>query len=124
MQYQQLGSTGVFVSKLCFGAMTFGGKGTVFEVIGGLSQKDSDSLIGQTIDAGINFFDTANVYGQGDSETQLAKALGDRRKDVIIATKVFGRMGQGANQVGLSRLHIMQQCDESLKRMNTDYIDL
>ena len=78
MQYQQLGSTGVFVSKLCFGAMTFGGKGTVFEVIGGLSQKDSDSLIGQTIDAGINFFDTANVYGQGDSETQLAKALGDR----------------------------------------------
>jgi len=124
MQYQQLGSTGVFVSKLCFGAMTFGGKGTIFEVIGGLSQKDSDSLIGQTIDAGINFFDTANVYGQGDSETQLAKALGDRRKDVVIATKVFGRMGEGANNVGLSRLHIMQQCDASLKRMKTDYIDL
>jgi len=104
--------------------MTFGGRGTVFEVIGGLSQKESDSLIGQTIDAGINFFDTANVYGQGDSETQLAKALGDRRKDVVIATKVFGRMGEGANNVGLSRLHIMQQCDASLKRMKTDYIDL
>jgi aryl-alcohol dehydrogenase-like predicted oxidoreductase len=124
MQFQQLGNTGVFVSRLCFGAMTFGGKGTIFEAIGGLEQKDADALVGASLDGGINFFDTANVYARGESETQLAKALGARRKDVVIASKVFGRMGDGANEVGLSRLHILRQAEESLKRLNTDYIDL
>ena len=106
------------------GAMTFGGTGSIFEVIGGLRQPEVDALVGQTLDAGVNFFDTANVYSAGESETMLAKALGARRKETVIATKVFGRMGKGANEVGLSRLHILQSVDASLRRLNTDYIDL
>jgi aryl-alcohol dehydrogenase-like predicted oxidoreductase len=124
MQFQQLGNTGVFVSRLCFGAMTFSGKGTIFEAIGGLEQKDADTLVNMSIEGGINFFDTANIYANGDSERHLGKALGARRKDIVLATKVFGRMGEGANDVGLSRLHIMRQAEESLKRLDTDYIDL
>jgi len=104
--------------------MTFGGSGSLFSVIGGLSQQDADAMVGSSLDAGVNFFDTANVYSFGESETILAKALGARRKEVVIASKVFGRMGQGANQVGLSRLHIMQAVEASLERMKTDYIDL
>jgi aryl-alcohol dehydrogenase-like predicted oxidoreductase len=104
--------------------MTFGGAGGLFEVIGGLPQHDVDTLVGNSLDAGVNFIDTANVYSAGESETMLGKSLGSRRKDVVIATKVFGRMGKGANQVGLSRLHIMQEAEASLQRLNTDYIDL
>ena len=105
--------------------MTFGrGAGTLFAAIGGLDQTAADALVGQSLDAGVNFFDTANVYAEGESETLLGKALGSRRSDVVIATKAFGRTGPGANQVGLSRLHIMQAVEASLKRMNTDYIDL
>ena len=124
MQYQQLGNTGVFVSRLCFGAMTFGGSGSIFQVIGGLPQPEVDAIVGASLDSGINFFDTANVYAAGESETMLARALGPRRKDVVIASKVFGRMGKGPNEVGLSRLHIMNEAEASLRRMNTDYIDL
>jgi aryl-alcohol dehydrogenase-like predicted oxidoreductase len=124
VQYQQLGNTGVFVSRLCMGAMTFGGLGTMFEAIGGLDQKQTNALVGQSIDGGINFFDTANVYSRGESETLLGKALGAKRQDIVIASKVYGRMGDGANQVGLSRLHIMQQIDASLARLGTDYVDL
>ena len=104
--------------------MTFGGQGGIFEVIGGLPQHDVDTLVGNSLDAGINFIDTANVYSAGESETMVGKALGAKRKDIVIATKVFGRMGKGANQVGLSRLHIMQEVEASLERLNTDYIDL
>jgi len=124
MLYTQLGNTGTFVSRICFGAMTFGGSGTIFQAIGGLGQEDADAFIGQTLDAGVNFFDTANVYSQGQSETMLGKALGAKRKDVVIASKVFGRMGPGANEVGLSRLHILRSVEESLQRLGTDYIDL
>src|SRR5271165_4010798 len=124
VEYQQLGNTGVFVSRLCLGAMTFGGAGSIFDVIGALPQHDVDVLVGNSLDAGVNFFDTANVYAGGESETMLGKALGVRRKDVVVASKVFGRMGPGANQVGLSRLHIMREAEASLLRMNTDYIDL
>src|SRR5271165_4428291 len=124
VEYQQLGNTGVFVSRLCLGAMTFGGAGGLFEVIGGLPQHDVDTLVDNSLDAGINFIDTANVYSAGESETMLGKALGSRRKDVVVASKVFARMGKGANQVGLSRLHIMHEAEASLQRMNTDYIDL
>jgi len=124
MEYRQLGNTGVFVSRICLGAMTFGGVGGIFEVIGGLRQHDVDALVGNSLDAGANFIDTANVYAAGESETMTGKALGQRRKDVVVATKVFGRMGPGANQVGLSRLHIMQEVEASLLRLNTDYIDL
>jgi aryl-alcohol dehydrogenase-like predicted oxidoreductase len=104
--------------------MTFGGAGTIFETIGGLTQHDVNMLVDNSIDAGVNFIDTANVYAGGESETLLGKALGVKRKDVVVATKVFGRMGPGANQVGLSRLHIMREAEASLERMNTDYIDL
>ena len=104
--------------------MTFGGSGSIFQVIGGLPQPEVDTLVGASLDAGVNFIDTANVYAAGESETMLAKALGARRKDVVIASKVFGRMGKGPNEVGLSRLHILNEAEASLKRMNTDYIDL
>src|SRR5258708_11888587 len=124
MQYQHLGNTGVFVSRRCLGAMTFGGTGTNFQAIGGLPQHDADTLVDNALDAGVNFFDTANVYSGGESETMLGKALGSHRKDVVIASKVFGRMGKGANDVGLSRLHIMHEAEASLQRLNTDYIDL
>jgi aryl-alcohol dehydrogenase-like predicted oxidoreductase len=124
MLYRQLGNTGVFVSRICFGTMTFGGAGTIYEAIGGLTQENADALVGQCLDAGVNFFDTANVYAAGESETMLGKALGAKRKDVVVASKVFGRMGSGANDLGLSRLHIMQAIEASLKRLGTDYIDL
>lgn len=104
--------------------MTFGGSGSIFQVIGGLPQPEVDAIVGASLDSGINFFDTANVYAAGESETMLARALGPRRKDVVIASKVFGRMGKGPNEVGLSRLHIMNEAEASLRRMNTDYIDL
>lgn len=123
MKYSALGDTGLFVSRLCFGAMTFGGSG-MWERLGALDQKASGELVSRCLDAGINFFDTANVYSFGESETILGKALGSKRKDVIIATKVRGRMGKGPNEVGLSRVHIMNEVEASLKRLGTDYIDL
>ena len=123
MKYRQLANTGIFVSELCFGAMTFGGE-VPWNLIGGLGRAEADRLVHRALDAGINFFDTANVYGGGQSEEILAKSLGSRRQDVILATKVRGRMGTGANQVGLSRVHIMREIDASLSRLQTDYIDL
>jgi aryl-alcohol dehydrogenase-like predicted oxidoreductase len=124
MLYSQLGNTGTFVSRLCFGTMTFGGSGTIYQAIGGLTQENADALVAQSLDAGVNFFDTANVYAVGESEIMLGKALGEKRKDIVIASKVFGRMGSGANAVGLSRLHILRAAEDSLKRLGTDYIDL
>jgi aryl-alcohol dehydrogenase-like predicted oxidoreductase len=104
--------------------MTFGGRGQQWQVIGGLDQSEVDALVHRAIDGGINFIDTADVYSSGESETLLGRALGARRQDVVLATKVRGRMGKGVNQVGLSRLHIMEAVDASLKRLGTDYIDL
>ena len=121
MHYRLLGNTGVYVSELCLGAMTFG---TQWEAIGTLGQKEANALVHRSIDAGVNFFDTADVYSTGDSEEILGRALTGRRQDVVIATKVRGRMGPGANDVGLSRLHIIQAAEASLKRLGTDYIDL
>ena len=103
--------------------MTFGGIG-LFQAIGALGQAEANTLVHRSLDAGINFFDTANVYSVGQSEEMLGRALGARRPDVIVATKVHGRMGEGPNQIGLSRVHIMQECDASLRRLGTDYIDL
>lgn len=123
MKYKTLGDTGILVSELCFGAMTFGGTG-MWTPVGKTQQEEADKLVGMALDGGINFFDTANIYSTGISEQMLGKALGSKRKDVILATKVRGRMGEGVNQVGLSRVHIMHQVDESLKRLGTDYIDL
>ena len=124
MKYRLFADTGVFVSELCLGTMTFGGQGGMWETIGGLQQPEVDKLVGRALEGGINFIDTANVYSTGESETMTGKALKGHRQDVILATKVYGRMGPGANDVGLSRLHIMQSVEASLKRLGTDYIDL
>lgn len=124
MLYTQLGNTGTFVSRICFGTMTFGGAGTIYQSMGALTQENADALVAQSLDAGVNFFDTANVYALGESETMLGKALGPKRKDVVVASKTYGRMGPGANDVGLSRVQILRSTEDSLKRLGTDYIDL
>ncbi len=123
MQYRQLGNTGLLVSELCFGTMTFAGIGR-WEKIGQQGQDVANDLVAQSLEHGINFFDTANVYSEGESERMLGVALGSRRHEVVVATKAHGRMGAGANQVGLSRAHIIAEVEASLKRLNTDYIDL
>src|SRR6185436_15118224 len=96
----------------------------MWEVMGGLDQSAVDAIVGRSIEGGINFIDTADVYSDGESEVMVGKALGARRRDVVLATKVRARIGKGANQVGLSRLHIVAAVEASLKRLNTDYIDL
>jgi aryl-alcohol dehydrogenase-like predicted oxidoreductase len=124
MKYRPLADTGVFVSELCLGTMTFGGVGQMWEVIGGIDQTAVDGIVHRALDAGINFIDTANVYSAGESESMTGKEIAGRRHDVVLATKVRGRMGKGANQVGLSRLHIIESVEASLKRLGTDYVDL
>lgn len=123
MKYKQLGNTGLLVSELCFGAMTFGGQG-FWEVIGKQGQDVANDLVAQALEAGVNFFDTANVYSEGESEKILGQTLSQRRHEVIIATKVRGRMGAHVNGVGVSRVHMMEQVNQSLERLGTDYIDL
>lgn len=126
MKYNLLGNTGLKVSELCLGTMTFGGKG-YFKAIGNLGQEPVDALVKRSVDAGINFIDTANVYSEGLSETltgQAIRNLGLHRDDLILATKVRATMGAGPNDKGLTRKHIMQQAEASLKRLNIDYIDL
>lgn len=126
MKYKILGNTGLKVSELCLGTMTFGGKG-YWTAIGQLQQEPVDELVKRSVEAGINFIDTANVYSEGLSEEMTGKAirnLGLKRDDLVIATKVRGKMGEGPNSSGLTRKHIIQQAEESLKRLNTDYIDL
>lgn len=123
MKYNLLGNTGVLVSEIGLGAMSFGGGGQ-WGVFGGLGDQDAARLVGQALEAGVNFFDTSNIYAGGRSEEILGKALGSKRQDVILATKVRGRTGSGPNDLGLSRLHIMRQVEDSLKRLGTDYIDL
>jgi len=127
MKYNRLGNTGLFVSELCFGTMTFSGQNYFNGVIGKLDQKDATSLIGRSIEARINFIDTANVYSLGESEKmtgQALKDLGVARKDVVLATKVFGRMAGGPNDMGASRGHIMDSISRSLERLQTDHVDL
>ena len=126
MRYNAFGKTGLLVSELCLGTMTFGGKG-FWEVVGKLGTQEVESLIGMSLDAGINFLDTADVYSEGESETLTGKALaslGRPREQVIVATKVRGRTGPGPNQVGLSRAHILASIDASLKRLGLDHVDL
>jgi aryl-alcohol dehydrogenase-like predicted oxidoreductase len=127
MRYRQLGRTGLFVSEICLGTMTFGGQGGIWEAIGGLGQAEVDALMERALASGINFFDTANVYSMGVSEQLLGqslKNLGVKRSDVVIATKVFGDMGAGPNSRGASRGHIMDQVKASLERLQMDHIDL
>ncbi|RMF88658.1 MAG: aldo/keto reductase [Planctomycetota bacterium] len=125
MQYLPLGNTGLYVSRICFGAMTFNDKDSVFDhMIGGMSQAEADRMIGTVLDAGVNFFDTANVYGEGASERMLGKALAGKREDVVIATKVYFTTRTEINALGVSRKSIMREVDKSLQRLGTDYIDL
>lgn len=116
MEYRQLGRTGLRVSELCLGAMTFGRES---------SEETSLQMLDRFVEAGGNFIDTANVYGEGTSETILGRWLsGKNRDDLVVATKVRFRMGPGANDIGLSRKHILAAVENSLRRLNTDYIDL
>jgi aryl-alcohol dehydrogenase-like predicted oxidoreductase len=115
MQYRRLGRTGLLVSEACMGAMTFGGV-----TDGG----EADRIVGRCLERGINFFDTADVYTGGRSEEILGKCVGDRRGDLVIATKVFNPTGRGVNDMGLSRKHVLAACEASLRRLGTDYIDL
>jgi len=127
MRYQTLGDTGLLVSTLCFGTMTFHGGSGFFRAIGTVDQAGADALVRASIDGGINFFDTADVYSEGESEKALGQSLrnlGVTRSDVILATKVFGRVGPGRNDVGASRGHIMDAVEGSLRRLQTDHIDL
>ena len=132
MRYNLLGRTGLFVSELCLGTMTFGGVGGIWESVGGLQQQAADDLVKTAIDAGINIVDTANVYAQGVSEQitgQAIRNLGIRREDVIIATKFMGPMmgpngAPGRNSIGTSRGHMLDSVHASLKRLQVDHIDL
>jgi len=128
MQYRKLGRTGLFVSELCLGTMTFGGTGGLWSQIGNLQQAEAETLVGRALDAGINFIDTADIYSEGLSETitgQALKNLKVPRDSVVVATKVFGETGsKGPNAAGASRYHIMDGVKASLKRLQLDHIDL
>ena len=129
MKYNQLGRTGLYVSELCLGAMTFGGgqTGGIWGAVGSLDQAQVDQIVRKSLDGGINFIDTANVYHAGRSEELVGrslKTLGVKRSDVVVATKVYGDMGSGPNDRGASRGHIMDQVQASLERLQTDHIDL
>ena len=127
MQLKPLADTGLLVSTLCFGCMTFHGGQGIWKNIGQVDQAGADELIKGCVEAGVNFFDTADVYSEGESEKilgQSLKNLGIARKDVVIATKVFGRTGPGRNDIGASRGHIMDAVEASLQRLGTDHIDL
>ena len=127
MKFNRLGHTGLYVSQLCMGTWGFSGRNYFGGAIGTLSQKEATSFIGRALEARINFIDTANVYSFGDSEAMTGQALKDigvKRSDVVLATKVFGRMAGGPNDMGASRGHIMDAVASSLERLKTDHIDL
>lgn len=127
MRYHLLGNTGLYVSELCLGAMTFGGGSGMWQAIGKLGQQESLALVSKALDAGVNFIDTADVYSEGESERlvgEALKSLNRPREQVVVATKVRGRVGPGVNQVGLSRAHILSSIDGSLSRLGLSYVDL
>lgn len=128
MRYKKLGNTGLFVSELCLGTMTFGGQEDMWGKIGQLQQAQAEELVGRALDAGINFIDTADVYSGGRSEAITGHALKNLkvpRENVVVATKVFGETGTaGVNSRGSSRFHIIQSVKASLKRLQLDHIDL
>jgi aryl-alcohol dehydrogenase-like predicted oxidoreductase len=130
MRYRRLGDTGLFVSELCLGTMTFGEGRTAnasWKAIGQLGSNESERIVGASLDAGVNFIDTADVYSEGDSERLVGGALASlkRPRDTyVLATKVRGRTGPGPNQIGLSRAHIMHAIDASLQRLKCDFVDL
>lgn len=126
MKYNFLGNTGLLVSEICFGTMTFGGRG-FWEAIGKIQQEEVNGLMKAVVDSGVNFIDTANVYSYGESERllgQSVKDIGLNRNELVIATKVRGRMDEKPNSIGLSRYHIFNSVDESLQRLQLDHIDI
>lgn len=126
MNYRLLGRTGLFVSEICLGTMTWGGKGR-FQIVGKLGLEDAKAQLRCAVDAGVNFIDTADVYSEGESERLLGAAireLGLPREELVIATKVRIRMGEGPNRVGLSRVNILNALDASLKRLGLEHVDL
>jgi aryl-alcohol dehydrogenase-like predicted oxidoreductase len=124
VKYQKLGNSGLIVSRVAFGAMTFGQGELVPGFTNAIDQKTADRMVARCLEAGVNLFDTADAYMRGESEIMLGKALGDRRKDVVISTKVGLRMSENLIDVGLSFRHIVSACESSLKRLGTDYIDI
>ena len=127
MEYATLGNTGLLVSRLCFGTMTFGDGRGFYKAISAVDQAEADRLVKTSIDAGINFFDTADNYTEGESEKILGQSLKNlniAREEVVIATKVYSRVGPGRNDIGASRGHIMDAVEASLRRLQTDHIDL
>ena len=126
MRYKTLGGTGLLVSEICLGTMTFGGRG-FWTAIGTLDQSVADGIVARALDAGVNFIDTADVYSEGLSEEITGRAIassGRKRSDIVLATKAFGQTGPGPNDRSASRGHIMDAVKASLKRLGTDYIDL
>jgi len=125
MEYRQLGKSGLKVPELCFGAGTFGAANEFFKAWSETTQEEADRIVGICMDAGLNFFDTADVYSDGSSETALGKSLAHhKREDVLISTKATFRLGKGPNDVGSSRYHLIQSLERSLKRLGTDYVDV
>jgi aryl-alcohol dehydrogenase-like predicted oxidoreductase len=125
VKYRLLGRTGVWVSEISLGAMTFGGKEhPVYATLGALGPTEVDRLVRTALDAGINFIDTADAYADGESEELLGRAIGQRRREVVLGTKLMAPVGPGANDQGLSRLHVMRALEDSLRRLGTDYVDL
>src|SRR5579871_750550 len=124
MEFRQLGKSGLKVPVLSFGTGTFGGGSEFFKAWGSIDVAEATRLVDICLDAGVNLFDTADVYSKGLSETILGKAIAGRRDKVLISTKATFRMSDGPNDLGSSRHHLIQACDASLKRLDTDYIDI
>ncbi len=124
MEFRQLGHSGLKVPVLSFGTGTFGGRGEFFSAWGNSDVAEATRLVDICLEAGVNFFDTADVYSQGASEEILGKAVAGRRSSVLISTKATFRMGDGPNDLGSSRHHLIQACEASLRRLQTDYIDV
>ncbi|MBX9692691.1 MAG: aldo/keto reductase [Cyanobacteria bacterium] len=124
MEFRQLGHSGLKVPILSFGAATFGGQGEVFKAWGSTDVAEATKMVDLCLEAGCNFFDTADIYSAGASEEILGAAIGKKRKDVLISTKATFSMGGSPNALGSSRYHLIKACEDSLRRLNTDYIDV
>src|SRR5215475_3354593 len=124
MEFRQLGGSGLKVPALSFGVATFGGGTEFFRAWGSTDVKEARWLIDICLEAGVNLFDTADIYSNGLSEEILGEAVAGRRDDLLISTKATFRMGEGPNNVGSSRYHLIRECEASLRRLKTDYIDI
>jgi aryl-alcohol dehydrogenase-like predicted oxidoreductase len=124
MEYRKLGASGLQVPVLSFGTATFGGGNRFFKAWGDTQPEEAERLVNLCLDAGVNFFDTANVYSRGMSEEILGRALAGKRSQALISTKATFTMGDGANDYGSSRFHIIRSLEDSLRRLNTDYVDI